>query len=177
IGGRYESITSNPTQLQTTTAPAQSIAKTKDQEEQEEYKMALREAKRQGQEDKAYADMNEQIHLLNSAENEAFKDLIGRASDVAIEIAQGVVSTIHSWEGGLAWLKRNNESRFQNIMPYIMLFAVFIGILVFLSINPDLMNQLIAATQNPILDATIIGVVAAATAVAIYYLKRRRGGD
>jgi hypothetical protein len=143
------------------------------QEENENLRIEVSEHRRQSAEDKAHGDMNEQIHMLDAAENEGFKDLVGEASDTIMEIIQGVVSLKHSWEGGLAYLKRN-DNKLQTYLPIIIAICAFIAILAFIGLNPDLMNQLVAATQNPIVDVTAIAITALVVAGIYYYKKRRK---
>ncbi len=189
IGGGYEANYANPealipnpnTHLVTTNSGASTALKVEDAAELETLRREVRELKaenierrRQSQEDKAHADMNEQYHILDSAENESFKDLAGEAEDTMIDIVQGVIAFKHSWEGGLAWFQRNQRKPLDQWKWVIISLAVFFGVLIFLGVQPQLLNQAIAAVQNPIFDVTLIGIVLAFTIGFIYWTKRRR---
>jgi len=167
IGGRFEG--KQPENKNETTANSKGIDyKT----EYEKLSIALRERERQSQEDKAWANKNEQLHMLDAGEIEGIKDLSGEMHNVMIATLQHVITTMNSLEGAMQWLQRD-ERKWQNILPYITAIAIFGLILGFLTINPDLMNQAVAATQNPIVNITIITIFGL-TVLGIYLYKKRR---
>jgi hypothetical protein len=86
---------------------------------------------------------------------------------------QTVVALKHSWEKGLEWMMRG-QSRIGPYMIWIAIIVIFLGSVAFLTLNPDLLNQAMAATQNPLVDITVIAIFACIVAIVYFMMRRRR---
>lgn len=190
IGGGWEGKYSNPPiivphpdthilTVATTTGQSTALTITEQteiqrlQKENEDLRTANMALASQAEEATAYGIKNEQIHLRASAENSGIKDLLGETEDTIIEVVDDVVSFKHSWERAASMLHRGDRLLSDFWVRIILLSAIIVGFIVFITINPQLADQAFMATQNPLVCGTIILVALFGTITAVYYFKRK----